>query len=364
MNILDRDSLRALCQHQRDELCVSLYLPAQEGRAHPAAFKSLLKEAESRLLAGGLSPRQAEEILQPGFQLTQEVWSLQGRHLAWFGSLAGGQLFVLDFPVEERLWVQPGFYVKPLFWHELYRQPFSVLAISLKGARLFDCTAASENEVAIKNPPRPVDSMRAVEMAHAVGRTGLAALQSHASRKELQKDIQQFMATLQRAMERQLPPQPLVLAGVDELTTMFGKALEREDVPLAEETLAGNPDRLTPEELRSGGFELALPFFKNERRQALSRLAQSQSHHGPSSVRVDEIVAAAFRGQVEELCLPAAMEILGRVDPETFEIVINSSLDGAVDMLNECARETCAHDGKVYLFEPGTLPRPGATFRL
>lgn len=363
MTTLTQDVILELCQQGGDELCVSLYLPSQEDRQHPTAFKSLLREAERQLIERGLSAKSAEALVKPGYELLTDIWSLKGRNLGWFANAAGARLLTLDFPVEEHLFVQPGYYVKPLFWLDLYTRVFDVLAISLRGARLLQCTAAREEELELKNPPRGVDPQRVLEMAHAAGRTGHAAMQSHASRKELQKDIQQYITQLVKVTNRQFTGEPVVLAGVDELTSLFKKTHQNEQVPIMEGTIPGNPEDTPASRLRERAWELVAPFFKTERREALTELAQSQSQHGNSSVRIDEIVAAAHTGRVRTLLLPAAMRVMGRIEPETYAITINSSLEDAIDILNVCAAETARHGGKVYLFEPGTLPRPGATFR-
>ncbi len=361
--ILTHDHIQELSQQKGDELCVSLYLPSEEARPHPVALKSLLKEAEKELVAQGMANKKAEALLKPGYEMLGEVWSLQKSSLAFFAGPDGVRLFPLDFPVEEQLFVQPRYVLKPLFWLDLYSQPFYVLAISLKAARLLDCTAAHQTEVEIKNAPQGVDTTRIVEMAHAAGRTGHAAMQSHATRRELQKDIQAYIHQLAKILPRQMESRPVVLAGVDELTSLYRKSHVSEEIPLLEAAIPGNPEETPAEKLRERAWEIVAPIFKGERREALMRLAQSQAHHGNSSVRIEEIVQAAAAGRVETLLLPSAMRVMGQVDPETHQITINSSLDDAIDILDYVAGDTVSHAGKIHLFEPGTLPRPGAIFR-
>lgn len=371
MTTLTPEHLHELCQTASEGPYVSLYLPSHEARQHPVAFKNLLREAERGLQAVGLTAKKAEALLAPGFSLLGDIWSLQGRNVAWFANSEQANLYTLDFPIEERLYVQSSFYVKPLFWLDLYSQLFYVLAISLKGARLLECTAAREKELELTNAPGGVESIRALEEAqnyshaHASSRGGAATVHhGHGSRKELQKDILQYITQLAKALQKgQLAGRPMVLAGVDELTALYRKSHAIEEIPLVEGSIPGNPDETPPARLRERAFELVAPLLKSGRRDALARLAQSQGQHGASSVKIDEIVQAAYNAQVDALLLPSAMEVMGRIDSETRAITINSSLEDAVDILNECAVQTEAHGGKVHLFEPGTLPRPGAIFR-
>lgn len=354
----------------RSHPCVSIFMPThldnEQRRQDPVQFKNLLRQAEKKMSELGVH---RPEVLQPGFARVQDTldWSYGSQGLAWFGSKGHHVALELDFPVEPSVHVGERYYLKPLFWHFQYNQPYYVLTISKHGARLLGCTSDGQAEIELQGVPAGLPGIRALEdheeylHAHpsAPGR-GAAVVHGHGSRKETERDLEQFVAALAHAMEKQTEfGRPVVLAGAEEMVSMY-RAAHRARSILVQDSIPGNQDETDDATLRRLGWEIVQPLFQMEREEALERFRQAQGQGLPSTVQVEDIVPAAVSGRISTLLIPAGLSVMGKFDPDTLRVDLNGEDE---DLLDLAAIETMQRGGQVYLFETGTLRQAGALLR-
>ena len=123
-----------------------MFLPAHrvspESGQDRIRLKNLLNEAEERLVAGGLRPPAARDVLQPGRELLQAdpFWSYQSDGLALFLAPGWSRVFRLPLDLPELLVVADRFHVKPLLPLLANDYRFYVLALSQNEVRLLEGT--------------------------------------------------------------------------------------------------------------------------------------------------------------------------------------------------------------------------------
>ena len=145
-------------------VCLSIYQPAHRAgpdtRSHATQdlirLKNLLRAAADRLTAGGLRPRDAEDLLAPARRLLDDAvfWQYQSDGLAVF--LAPGMTRTFRIPIrfEELVVVAPRFHVKPLLPLLTGDGLFYVLALSQNEVRLLAGTRNYMGEVELPGAPR------------------------------------------------------------------------------------------------------------------------------------------------------------------------------------------------------------------
>ncbi len=131
-------------------MCVSLYTPTHrhipETEQDPIRFKNLLREAEERLIASGLSAREVRELLQPAQKLLEDAsfWKFQSDGLALFLSANLFRTYCLPFGFTEMTVVTNRFHLKPLLQVLTGDGRFFILALSQKQVRLLEGTAYAD----------------------------------------------------------------------------------------------------------------------------------------------------------------------------------------------------------------------------
>jgi hypothetical protein len=158
MDVLSRIELKTLVE-KRGEWCVSLYLPTHRAgrdiQQDPIRLKNLLRNAEERLLAGGLRTAEARSLLAPAQALLQDemFWRHQSDGLAIFLSPTEFHSYRLPLKFPEIRVVTDRFHIKPLLPLIHSGQRFFVLALSQNQVRLLDCTQHHVDEVELENVP-------------------------------------------------------------------------------------------------------------------------------------------------------------------------------------------------------------------
>jgi hypothetical protein len=163
MDIVTREDLKQLVERQEGP-CVSIYQPAHRAgpdtrsyaQQDPVRFKNLLREAEQRLRAGGVSTPAAAELLQSSRRLLDDpvFWQYQADGLAVFVAQGAMRTFRVPVGFEELVVVAPSFHIKPLLPLLTGDGLFYVLALSQNEVRLLAGTRDHMGEVELPGAPR------------------------------------------------------------------------------------------------------------------------------------------------------------------------------------------------------------------
>ncbi|MGC9506254.1 hypothetical protein, partial [Baaleninema sp.] len=357
-----RSELNDLTQISRDP-CVSLYMPTHQAgtpavREDPVRLKNLVSEAAQKLQEQEFPASKIEAILQPAKQPIQpdnrSFWQSQNQGLALF--LAEGTSFHYRLPhhFEPLVVVGNRFYLKPLFGLLSNDRDFYVLALSLNGVRLLRGTRHHIEELKFDNAPQglaealPYEDPEKQVQIYTGGPATTVRYGQGAATSDRKETIRRYFHQVDDAVREKLgdSKRPLVLAGVDYLLPIYRDANSYPH--LLEKGVEGNPDEWKPETLHRQAWQAIAPEFQRQQQQAREQFYELAGT-GQATDRLEEIVPAAYSGQVDTLFVAEGVRRWGRFDPQTRHVEMDSSRErNAEDLLELAARQTLLQNGTVY----------------
>ena len=366
--MLNREELKELYSKTNGP-CVSLFMPVKKGEGAPAQnsirFKNLLKEAEERLLDGGMRQAAVKELLEPAQKLLSDELSWrQAAGLAVYVSAGYFRNYQLAFEPEEMTVVANRFYLKPILRCLAANRQFYVLALSQNRVRLFDCTPQSIKEVDLELADIPLSLSEALKyddpekqlQAHSGPAAGAQIFHGHSVGDEAKINILRFFQMVDKGLKELLAgdKKPMVLAGVGFLLPIYREA---NSYPyLAEGSIEGNPDRMSAEEIHSKALAAVQPYFDRERIRAAEKFMQLAGT-GLASADPQEVVPAACHGRVEVLFAAAGHRLCGKYDPGSNRVELYAHFTpGCEDLIDKAAVETAINKGTVYIVDREEIP--------
>lgn len=381
MSLLSKDELLEL--QEASGPCVSLYMPTHRAgpqtEQDPIRLKNLLSSAEKQLQA--LADDEALKMLKPARALIDDYdfWQHQSDGLAILLSAEHQKILRLPLEFEELAAVAPRFHLKPLLPLLTEGGRYYVLALSRNHVRLFLATPHRISEVDVGDtvPDSVADALgydweqRSLQyhgQRRAAGARREAIYHGHgAGSDDREMELHRFLEILDSGLHEALTKtgRPMVLAGVEEVTAVFRQVSKYPH--LVEQTVTGNPDETTAEELQRKAWEAVEPVFRSQRDQAAERFAELQGT-GKATDQLDEIVPAACDGRIEIAFVPVGRNVWGHYDPaeRTIERVeeppsaeTNDAGDVAVDLLDFAALRSLSTGATVYAVSADDLPGDG-----
>jgi hypothetical protein len=375
MNLLPKSEIEALIS-QFGGPHVSLYMPAiragRETQENSIRFKNLLRLAEESLLASGLRPTQAAELLEPAMQLLtdEEFWQHQSDGLAVFSSNNIWRHYRLPLDFDELHVVTESFHIKPLLPLFNSNGRFFILAMSQNKIRLLEGTRYTVDEVDTDEMPQSLaqalkwDDPEAQLQHHSsegpsTGGERAMIFHGHGVGTDDQKtNILRYFHKIDRGLQQILGDEkvPLLLAGVDYLHPIYQQANTYQH--LLPEGVKGNPDELKAEELHQKAWEIVEPYFLQEQQQSIELYNQVYGQGGQrASTDIFEVVPAAVYGRIEHLFLASGIHQWGRFDPEQAEIELHpEARPQNRDLLDLAAAHTFINGGQVHVIEQKAIP--------
>ena len=369
MDLFTRTDLRALlAEHERP--CVSLFLPTHRGGAEedPIRFRKLLGQEQERLVAHGLRPAAARELLAPLQSLLEDVsfWPNQCDGLAVFLARDFLRVYRLPWAFPEELEVGGLFLVAPLVPLLTGDGRFYVLALSQNSVRLFQGSRFTLSPVDLKGVPRNLaEALRSHDKDEVLtfhgrptsGGSWGAIFEGHGVGIDDQKDdLRRYFQQIDRGLHEALREEraPLVLAAVDYFLPIYREASTYPH--LLGKAIEGNPDRLTERELHDRAWAVVGPHFQGALRRAIDLYHQAAGA-GRATSDVKRVIPAAYRGEVETVFVALGMHLWGVVGPGTDEVSLHEQQEpGDEDLLNFAAIHTLRHGNTVYVLRPEDLP--------
>jgi hypothetical protein len=370
MMMLSRDELKDLTE-RRNGACVSIFMPTHragnETRQDPIRLKNLLREAEQRLVAGGIRDPEAQRLLEPARRFLRKTsfWVQQGDGLAVFISPEVFRHYSMPLSFRERVVVGDRFHIKPLLPLLDGDGRFYVLALSQSRIRLLQGTRYSVVEIELEGVPGSIDEILKYEdpeksiqfRTHQTAEGTGAMFHGHGLVESNVKDyIRRFFLQVDKGLREFLRDEraPLVLAGVDYLHPIYREANTYPH--LVEAGIAGNADELRPEELHARAWTVIRPLFLKVQEEAAARY-RALAGTGKATGDIKLIVPAAYHGRVETLFVIAGMERWGTYGRETGEIHLHRKpRPGDEDLFDVAAVHTFLNRGTVFMVEPEKMP--------
>lgn len=347
---------------------VSLTMPTQPAtipawREDTLAFRELRRDAVRRLEEAGADKRAIAALDErlTALEADQEFWRYMAHGLAVYATPERIRTFRLPTRVARRVEISDRFHVKPLATvlsrpHDAY-----VLEMSIKRVRLLRVSEGDVEEVDVPGLPRSLDDFIANERTPEI--TDMGDVQQSAEKKMRQEQ-------LAHGIERALRPflqgksTPLVVAGVDTVTTFFRHATSYPH--LTAETISGNQEHTHDQELAERARAIVAAHEK-ERIGAVIARAEAMRNENRGSFDISEIARAAEEGRVEALVVCLDEAVYG-----TLEAGVGSFVPGAessvatYDVLDELVGRTLRTGGTVLPAPREQLPeglKAAAVFR-
>jgi hypothetical protein len=347
--------------------CVSLYLPTHRSGAEvqqgPIRFKNLLREAEGKLLANGLSRARALEILQPARALLGDeiFWQRQSDGLAVFLAHNTYRRYRLPLSFRELAMVGNRFHLTPLMSLLTGDGRFYILALSQNRVRILEASRHSVRELDPGDiPDGMADALgsdweqRSLQL-HS-GATGRGVFHGHGAGEDDKEELAKFLNLVDNALLRLLDDRqtPLVVAAVGYLIDIYREVSKYPS--LMEGGVEGNPDDRSAQELHARAWEVVKPRFSRAQQEAARRF-RAKAGTGLVSADVREIVLAAGDGRVDTLFVAVNAHCWGRFDAEerTVEEHDKPGPDGE-DLLDRAALESLLRGGTVYALAQEEMP--------
>lgn len=367
MDLLTRRDLRALLEGV-EAPCVSIFIPTQRGggEADRIHWRNSLAVAREEGERHGVSAAQMKEVLRPAHEMLDEMkfGQDQADGLACFLAPGFCRVYRVPLAFSPTTVVGKRFHITPLLPLLTGDGRFFVLALSQKGARLFEGTRQTLSPMEVKDMPQgleealathDVDNVLTYHSRPTSGGTWGAIFSGHGVGIDDHKsDLLRYFQMIDRALHPILAEEqaPLVLASVKYLMPLFRQACTY--AHLLPEGIEGNPDRVDVRELHEKAWTLVASRF-TARKESLLGLYRQLAGTGRTAAGLG-VIPAACKGEIETLFM-MDRPVWGRFNPDTGTVETHTTcLPGDEDLLNLTAAHMMQHKGTIHVLPADHLP--------
>ena len=375
MNHFNSENLKRLATIDED-VCISLYMPtdpAMVDNTDRIRFKNLIARAEKIVHERFSKNKSVGEMLDKIRTLSGDegFWREQSDGLAVFSTPENFWHYRLPMQFEETLSVTSRPLIKPLIPLVMADDRFYVLALSLSGVRLLDCTRQRAVPVDLPEVPDGVDEALKYDEKHYQLQFHTGTASGGQSRPAMfhgqgvgvddrKDDILRYFQKVDKGLPADLiaTVAPLVLAGVDYLLPIFREACSHPW--MLDDFVIGNPEGLSADDLHARALPIVQPVLEAKQRDAKARYRE-QAGLGRTASGVETVVPAAAFGRVDTLFVAIDERRPGKFDRKAGRVVrMESGTDGMEDLLDLAAAETIRNGGSVYAVPRVELPDDNA----
>ena len=369
MQLLSRSQFESLSQSARD-YSLSIYLPTHiagpEIQQDPIRLKNLLGEAERQLQVAGMAKQDIEPMLKAAYSLLNDerFWRYQSQGLALFITPDETRFYRLPLGFEPLVVVTNRFHLKPLLPLFFENRYFYILALSQNQVRLFQSTRNSISEVPLEGVPTSLaealkydDPEEQLNYHNVSGDGSVPTYHGHGVGTTNDKDgIRRYCEKVSNGLHAYLNQEdaPLVIASVEYLQPIYREANAYPH--LMDQGVSGNPDVAKPDQLRQQAWPVVQSLIEADHQKAMAKF-HNMKGTGKASDRIDQLIAAAVRGQIEVLFMVADGHCWGQFDPATSQVERHDQpLPQDQDLLDMAAVQTYLQGGEVYTLGEDAMP--------
>lgn len=367
--MITRENILNLANKESDN-CISIYLPThkagEEVQQDPIRLKNLLGEAVTQLKNRDLKQNKIDELLDDPRKLLDKplFWQHNDKGLALFISEDDFEYYRIPHAFKERVMVDDHFLITPLVPMITLEGTYCVLALSQKNIRLLKCTRASVEEIELEEAPDSLEEflkydVNETNLQHHAGQGANAQAIFHGqggSRDTNTKEVINYLKAVENEVTSILRKRndALVLAGVNEAIAEYRKINHYSR--LLDQTITGNPDPKSNEEIRDEGWEIIQSYFLKDMYKDIDRFGDL-SGSDKQSDNLSQIVEAAYYGKIESLFVPIGEHSWGWFDMERDTVHHSAEpQNGEHDLINMAAIKTLTQSGNVYALDKEDMP--------
>ena len=343
----------------RADACVSIYLPTtpvtQQTRVDRIDLGNLMKTALAQLSEAGFEKRRAAAIQEHVEDLIDDdqFWAVQANSLAILATPEHIRTFRLANALLPQVEVSGRFHLKPLLRAITFPHVAFVLTLSENNTRLIEVFADGA-PVEVRVPDLPRDAASAAGRASVNDRSPSGRIQGSEGKKVR---LAQFARKVDTALRPVLAGLhvPLFLAGVDPLLSIFRSVCG--SVDLAPDTIAGNADRLTDDELAASVRPLLDRHYARQLEEFRALFA-TRSAAGRATTDLSDAARAASFGAIDTLLVDIDAVVPGTYDEETGRITFaESASSGSYGVIDAIAARALATGARVLGVRKADIPR-------
>jgi hypothetical protein len=268
-------------------------------------------------------------------------------------------------PLPELAVVADSFHVKPLLRYLQINERYFVLALSQKQVTLYEGTRERLGPVNLAELPPSMAETLGIEREErhlnlrTLGPVKGPIFHGHGAPAESRKDdLTRFFRAIDAALREVLRDSsvPLILAGVDYYFPLYREASRLPN--LAEQTVSGNFDHASAEEVHAKAQPVARAIFQAREEAAVSEY-ESAHAAGTGIEELSVIARLNAQGRVWKLLLVEGAHLWGHLDRESGILTPapeqQDSRDN--DILDDLAESVLARGGSVMIVPADRMPR-------
>lgn len=357
----------------RSDCCITLYMPAhQSGQAvnekeDIIRFKNLLQTAQKRMEEMNVEATKIQELLQPCYDLLRDddFWREQLNGLAVFAADNFCHFMRVPATLCEEVFVNHHFLLTPLVPVLNAKNKFYLLVLSKHTARLYQADDFHIESLEVKGMPNGMadvvhfeekDNEQLTRTGSSGGGEG-ANYHGMNSNPDHKTDIALYLEEVDRTLWTELLSDkhiPLLLAGVDYIMPIYKHQSKYQHI--VEEALSGNFEHMTEANIHQLALEKMRPYFEQTLTRALNRYANHSADALTSSI-IDDVVPAAYYGQVAQLFIQKDTHLWGRFDDFNNQLTVHDVEETGDDcLLNNIIIQTIQHKGDVFILDKEQMP--------
>jgi hypothetical protein len=350
-------------QNEKGNICISVIVPTHrlspERRVDKLNIKRAIEKAEQLL-----ELKYSEEIIKPLMKKIDELF----QHIDFEHNTEGLGLYVssnielsvqLPFPVEEKVIVGDSFEIRDLLYKVNYSNPYYVLLLTEKGARLFEGTWKKMNEIKDKNFPKEYEEEYSYNPP-----SNIATHSGYAHTKGFEKDKSELEEIRFKNFFHQIDKRLNDYLAGNEALIVLGVKKElgyvehiSKHVKLIAAKIPGSYSHDNLKQLSDLVWPAMYAYLQNERAKLINEFKEKIGEHlGTSGIQ--EIWEAAYEGKAFKLLVEKDHRCPGFVDETDYHLSLRPPQRPhkvLVDVVDDLMEMVLEKDGKVFFVDNDLL---------
>lgn len=371
MDLISKAELHDLMEN-RGDISLSIFMPTERaGDTHQGRIrlKNLIRQADQKLKEKNIDDQRINKLLLPMRDLLDhgKIWQYMNDGLAIYRTDDRFDLYRLPISFSEQVVVNDRFYIKPLLPLFTKNGYFYVLALSKKEIRLLKATRFTIDQLEIEDkvPESLISILKDVDFPQGfqfhtgskrAGSLRQAVFHGHGDEFDEKIQIKNYLKEVERGISDILKGEnlPLVLAGVEELRTMY-KDVNSYPVVM-EDGISGSPDRISNQEIHKKAWSIVEPYFEAKLERELSEFKDLLGT-GKTTNDIKEAIPAVIQGRIKTLFTSSEDIIYGWYDEHgNVELSNNREQADTEDLIDSLTVKALSSGSTVYSIDKKDIP--------
>ena len=331
--------------YERDDICISIYMPTHR---HTTAtnqdkilFKNQIQKAE-RILGEKYSKKEVDKILEPLYDLEQDnmFWNRTKDGIAMLLNRQHFIIYNLYRDIQELTVVSDHFHIRPLIRVYQSADKYYVLGVNRKLFKLYygDRYGLRELELPEGTPIKIEDVLgdQYTSPGRVIVSGGGVSFGTGSKKDEVPKDTEKYLRYVDKFVwENYSKPAnaPLVLLSLDEYQGDFRKMSNNKY--LVDEGIKKDFESMDIESIRKESWKIIENIYLGET-EKLVNLFNSEHGKGLASDNINDIARKAVEDRIKVILIESDKLTPGKVNLETGEVeIIEDAINYILDDISE-----------------------------